>query len=217
MVKTFDFTHGKEHHWIDVQIPSELEQVKVSAVYPTATVSSNQAATAFKWNVMTSHDTNDLLVATPATTTVNSTSPIELTFSHVLHKLKVNLNGESQLTANATITCKNFKPEAVVNLLEGKATSASGQLQSKTVSGKTAEFIIPAQPVGTMELAFHVNNNDYSLNLGDFKVQGQKVTELKSGMTLELNVTITKNGFTVTGQHISAWGEQGSANGNIIL
>ena len=68
-----------------------------------------------------------------------------------------------------------------------------------------------------MEVVFHVNGQDHSFKLSECTVNGRPLTELKSGMKLELNVTVDKGGFTITGQNISAWGEQGSANGNIIL
>ena len=216
-IKGFEYTHGKEHHWIDVQIPAGNKQARIAASYPTISAASKEAASAYKWNVLTSRPTNDLLLAAPVTATVNSTDPIELNFAHALHKFQVNLKGDSQLLSGATITCKDFKPEAVINLLEGKATGASGSLASQKVTGKTAAFILPAQAVEKMEVVFHVNGQDHSFKLSECTVNDRPLTELKSGMKLELNVTVDKGGFTITGQNISAWGEQGSANGNIIL
>ena len=86
-----------------------------------------------------------------------------------------------------------------------------------SVNGKAADFIIPAQEVGTMEVVFNVNGSVHAFKLRECKVDGQSLTELKNGMSFELNVTVSKNGFTITGQTIGAWGTQGSFSGTIIL
>ena len=216
-VHHFDYTHGHSYYWADLQVPVGHSQAKIAAVYPAVTVASTQAATAFKWDVTASNATNDLLLAMPASVEVNKTPSIQLNFGHALHKFIVKLSGDDSFTKGATITCKDFKPVADINLLTGTVAGASGKLESTTVSGTSASFILPAQEVGTMAVVFNVEGKNYTFQLADCKVNGQPLTKLESGMSFELNVTVSKNGFTITGQEISAWGSQGSHSGTIIL
>lgn len=215
---TFSYTYGEKYFWQDLGLPAEVKDLKLSACYPTV-VAENPAS--FEWNVI-GKDNSDLLVAAPASANTASSDPVSLSFTHAMHKLVVELQADGtsmqaeDLNA-AEVSVNNFQPIAVMNLLTAQATSAKGDLSKLTVKNPKASFIIPAQAVGSMEIVVKLGNREAKYDLSSCKVSGQPLTSLLSGKSFKLTIKVSKNSFTIVGQNISGWGNQGESEGTIII
>ena len=216
---TFDYTYGEKYYWMDLELPKETETCKISACYPAVTTGTPAT---FAWDVIKEKSNSDFLFATPILAQTNSSSPVRLTFSHAMHKLAVELIADgtsvsAEELAVAELSCNNFKPTANLNLLEGKAVSASGSLAKLDAKGAKSSFIIPAQPTGTMEIAVKLGDRTATYKLSSCQVKGQPLTELLSGQSFTLKIRVSKNSFTIVGQDISGWGNQGEFEDSIII
>lgn len=217
-LQTFVYTYGSTYHWSDIKLPQEVKECGISACYPEV---QTENPAQFRWDIRQQGENSDFLVAAPVSVVRNTNTPVHLQFRHAMHKLMVELTakeGVSQaLLDRAVISCRNFKPVAVLDLLEGKAASAEGELSSQQSDGKSASFVLPAQEVGGMEVAVKVDGRDFVTRLADCKIAGTAVTSLESGKTLLLRIEVGQESFSVSGQNIAGWGEQGSIDDTIIL
>ena len=219
VVTSFEYTYGNSYYWSDLQLPADMKSGKVTAWYPAVGTKTPQA---FEWNV-TKEANPDLLVAAPVAIQTEQESAIQLTFKHKMHKLHVEVvSGDASVTesdlANASITCRNYFPTVSVNLIEGTTGAVSGELQNKTVSNPKADFLLPAQAAGTIEVAVNVKNKTNVFKIAETVINGQAVKELESGKTLSLIITVTKSEMKLTiGTEIDGWENQGEKNDNIII
>lgn len=216
---TFSYTYGEKYYWMDLELPKDTKDCKISACYPAVTTATPAT---FAWDVVKEKSNSDLLVAAPATAKTDSSNPVRLTFTHALHKLAVELIADgTSITqdqlAQAELSCSNFMPVANVNLLEGKAVSASGSLAKLDATGAKSNFIVPAQAVGTMEINLKLGDRTASYKLSSCQVRNQPLAELLSGQSFTLKIRISKNSFTIVGQDISGWGNQGEFEDSIII
>lgn len=216
---TFSYTYGEKYYWMDLQLPQDTKNCKISACYPEVTASSPAS---FAWDVVKEKSNSDLLLAAPASAKTDSSTPVRLTFTHAMHKLVVELvaDGTSisqEDLAQAELSCNNFMPVANVNLLEGKAVSASGSLAKLDAVGAKSSFIIPAQAVGSIEINVKLGDRTASYKLSNCQVKKQPLTELLSGQSFKLKIQVSKNSFTIVGQNIAGWGNQGEFEDSIII
>lgn len=172
----------------------------------------------------------DLLLATPATVSVEQT--VTLKFSHAMHKLVVNLSygdGFDDLDkTQVKVTPVNMNAAATIDVKEGtvtagEASASDGTYPTVTMGSATScSFILAPQKLTTgaewldialpngMKFVFKV-----PASFNDAKNESVSLTQLSSGQTLTLNLTITKTGVSLTTGQISAWGNQGSYTGNV--
>lgn len=215
---TFNYTYGTTYHWSDIHLPQEIKQCQISACYPPVQTSDFKN---FKWDVNKKKGI-DLLLASPVKASTESSSPINLSFRHALHKLSVVLIPQgnkvsSDILSKAVITCKNVKSIAVIDLLNGKAITSNGPTIELTKNGATTNFLIPAQEVGDMEISINVEGREAHYQLSKLKIKDQQLKNLESGKAFSLQVKVSKESFTIVGQNISGWEKQGEADGTITL
>lgn len=214
---SFTYTHGTEYRWSDLNLGINDGEVTLSACYPTIESATPEH---HGWDIRQNPQT-DLLLAQPVTAPYGTEKPIALSFGHVLHQLKVNLQAEGSMSAEqlakAHITCSNVLSTADLQLLEGRVLSASGEKCSLSAEGMKATFLLPAQEAGDIEVAIALGGRTVTYRLAECEVNGQKVTSLKSGHVLSLTVKVSEGAFTVTGQEITGWENQGDINDTIIL
>lgn len=94
---------------------------------------------------------------------------------------------------------------------------AVGTHSETVANGAVADFILPPQAVGRMEMQITLGNRTQRFKLSELKVGDSPLTTLESGKAFTLAVKVSKSSFTITGQGIGPWENQGEANGEIIL
>lgn len=216
---TFAYTYGKEYHWSDLGLTTDKGEVTFTACYPPVETDTPDL---YGWDIRRHTTSADLLLAAPVTVKNGTEQPVALAFTHALHLLKVTLaaDGTTMTDADlreAEIGCRNVLSTADVNLLSGKAVSASGEKCSLTAQGTHAEFIVPAQPVGNIELVIRIGGKEMVSPLAQCEVNGQPLTALHSGSSLSMTVTVSAGSFTVSGQEIAGWEHQGDISDTIII
>ena len=216
---SFDYTYGKTYLWSDLGLPETMKQGKVTAWYPAV---STHGAKTLEWNVKTQPNP-DLLVATPVAIHKDQESTIQLVFKHQMHKLHVELvAGDPSITASdlsqAALTFRNFYPTATIQLSDATTSAVSGALQSLSVTAQQADFIVPAQVAGTMEVEVKLKDKAKIFKIAETEVNGSLVQQLESGKTLSLKITVNKADMKLTvATHINGWENQGEKNDNIII
>lgn len=219
LVKSFTYIYGKTYYWNELNLPSSHKELQVSGCYPTITTST---PTLFAWDVRNASVTADLLLAPPISVTPNTTQDIRLQFNHAMHQLQIELKADGATLqqaacSQAKLTCRNFLPIVNVNLLQGAVISASGDKSSLQATGDKATFILPPQAVGNIQLQVQLSGREYTFDLATHQIAGSPITQLESGKSIKLTITVSKTSFSVTGQNIGAWESQGESNGSIIL
>ena len=219
LLQTFSYTYGSRYYWADVHLPAGVKQCQLSATYPPVSAPAPQH---YEWDVRSAQPTADFLMAAPVDVQAFTSSPIRLSFSHAMHNLAVELqSGDASISdeqlGQASVACRNFQPVAVLNLLEGKAVGVKGNLMESTATGKRVKFIIPAQPVGAMEVVVRLADREGIFRLADSQLNGAALQRLESGKTLTLKIKVNKSSFTIVGQSISGWDSQGEFEDSIII
>lgn len=219
-IKDFSYTYGHTYYWNDVQLKEVGQELKVSACYPTV-AAPNPAA--FSWDVTdTSAATADFLAAAPATVQEGVTIQVPLQFTHLMHRFIVQLQADGTTVsdgdlAKTQVTISSFLPQAQINLLTATVQGVAGLPAQLHTQGTEAHFILPPQAVGNIEVKIAVGERTQNFRLSDLKVGDSPLTTLESGKAFTLAVKVSKNSFSITGQSIDPWGNQGEANGEIIL
>lgn len=119
--------------------------------------------------------------------------------------------------AKTQVTISSFLPQAQINLLTATVQGVAGLPAQLHTQGTEAHFILPPQAVGNIEVKIAVGERTQNFRLSDLKVGDSPLTTLESGKAFTLAVKVSKNSFSITGQSIGPWGNQGEANGEIIL
>lgn len=217
--ETFVYTYGRVYHWSDLGLTTSAGEISVAACYPVVETPTPED---FVWDITANPSQSDFLLAKPARTTNGSEQPVTLSFGHVMHLLKVNLQAdgttvdEGQL-AQAGISCRNVLPAAHFNLTAGTVLTASGTPCTLSAQGREAAFVLPAQQVGKIEVVIRLKEREVVFPLADSTIGGQPLTELRSGESLTLTLRVSENAFTISGQEISGWGNQGEINDSITI
>ncbi len=220
IMNSFLYTYGQKYYWGDLPLTSQSDNLSISACYPAIETDSPDH---FEWDTKDSHNLMvDFLYAIPANVRKGTTVPIELTFNHALHKLKINIQADGKTMtdeqiAGIVVKCRDVQPIAHLNLLKGKVISASGQLCNFESKGPKTEFIIPAQEIGTMNLLIQLGNREQVYDLSKCSIDGTSLTKLESGKCFVFNLTVSQKEFIITGQEISGWENQGEIDDSIMM
>lgn len=218
--KTFSYTYGNNYYWYDLELRQPIDGLKVSACYPPVNAPTPQT---FSWDVTSTQIlTPDFLAAAATPLQQNVTSQVNLKFKHLMHRFAVKLVADGSTVTQtslttATLTLSQWKPAATINLLTAEVLGTTGSPALKTITGDQAAFIIPPQSVGDAQLKVQVDNRSQTFKLSEIKVGSTPVSQLESGKTLTLTIQVSKGAFVITGQSINGWGNQGEADGEIIL
>ena len=208
------------YYWSDFQLEDAIGKLNVSACYPPVKTDS---PTVFYWDV-TSQEvvTVDFLAAPPVEVTQGVTTDVVLKFNHLMHKLVVKLKATGTTITEkdlgeAKASVSNFQSAAVIDLLKAKVQRASGTISQLEHTGIESIFILPPQPIGTIAIKVELNGRSKTFQLSECKVGSAFLTQLQSGKVFMLTISVSRNSFTITGQDIAPWGDQGEANGNITI
>lgn len=220
LLKEMSYIYGNSYYWNDFQLGNTADGLKVSACYPPVKATD---AKRFFWDVTSKESlTPDFLIAAPVEATQGVTTEVALTFKHLMHKLIVKLTPDGTTVtakdlANARISVSQFLPTAIIDLLEATVGESTGTPSQLAQSGTYATFILPPQAAGAIEVTVDVNGRSQTFRLADCKVDNTLLSHLQSGKAFTLAISVSKTSFTITGQDINPWGNQGEANGNIEI
>lgn len=220
LLKEMSYTYGNIYYWNDFQLGNTADGLRVSACYPPVKASDTKR---FSWDVTSKESfTPDLLIAPPVEATQGITSSVSLNFKHLMHKLIVKLTPDGTTVtendlADAHISVAKFLPKAIIDLLEATVTESTGTPSQLAQSGTNVAFILPPQAVGTIEVTVELNGRSQTFRLADCKVDNTLLSHLQSGKSFTLAISVSKTSFSITGQDIDPWGNQGEANGNIAI
>ena len=219
VLKNFEYVHGNKYYWSDINLSETVKTCSLAACYPAV---STDLPAQLEWNVVDRQENPDLLLAVPAAVVPENSDPIGLVFKHVMHKIHVEVvAGDATVSASdnqqAVITCKDFLPGAEVDILEGQAVSAAGNPASIRKTGAVADFIIPAQNAGEMEIVIALKDKTAVFGISGMVVNGVPLQKLESGKTLSITIKARRNDFVINGQNIDAWGHQGDFSDEIII
>ena len=217
VIKDFEYTYGQSYRWSDIGLPQEVKKAQLTAWYPAG---STPTPTDFSWNVQTEANP-DFLMAAPVSIKARQAEPIQLNFKHMMHKLQVKLVSDDPAISQkdlsaAKIVCRNFYPIVSLNLIEATSGAVSGNLYSLSKTDSKADFILPAQAVGTIEVEVTMNDKKNVFRISEMTVGGVPVSKLESGKTLTLTVTATQTELTLSAG-ISGWENQGDCSDTIII
>jgi hypothetical protein len=149
---------------------------------------------------------------------VAKSGTVDLVFSHLMHKLVVNLSSnvytESEL-GSAVVSLENLYSKVEFNnrLTDGTTFYAfSGTDAYPSKQGASTSFIVapqnlPAAGTGLIEIVVDGKAFTYKVPTG--------LTQLERGKVLTLNLAITRDAVTLQSNTIQPWGDQDTINGDI--
>lgn len=195
---------------------SETSPVTFAAHYPriTSTIANPEA---YMFNAVTATNP-DLLVTTPVTESKSSGNGVNLTFSHVMHQLVINLSKDTGIPGNlldTEVTLLNMKSSAKVNLLAGTVdvAAAEGTDSYSMKTGGGTWLVAPQELTAAADwIQLKLAGRTYK-----YKVPTE-LTQLESGKRVSITLTLKEGGDVVSlSQTISEWvNQQPGISGDVI-
>ena len=205
----FDFTVGAtELYWKNVNIANS-GNVSFAACYPKQEVVDDK----FTFDLSKTSD-KDLLLAQTTGVATESENPVNLSFKHAMHNLKVVFTADSDIDADAILTKCTAKSSCEVNLLDGSLNTAGSATADFTEKGKEVNFLIVPQATADVTLEVTAGNASTTISIASLKPE---LTELKSGMQLRVELTVKNGKIEIGNITIEGWENQGTIGGEIIL
>ncbi|MBD8346713.1 fimbrillin family protein [Dysgonomonas sp. HGC4] len=223
--KAWSLDNGSKISW-----PNPTSKIDIYAYSPYDSNLSGSNPTAYSFTVKTDQQTklgynaSDFLWA-KSVSTAPTTSAIDLSFSHRLSKVKVNIKSEIDLSAdeikNAIVKIRNTKGTGIVNLQNGQVTPQEGSLvdilplrYATPVTGYdiSVEGIIIPQ---TLSIGSRLVDINFDTNRIGYVYDMDAALTFESGKERTINLTITQTGMTVTVGEIKDWQPAPVVEGNI--
>lgn len=203
----FSYTVGTtDLYWKDITIPAGNGQYGFSACYPSVETGNGT----FTFDLTAASD-KDLLIAGVQGIEAETENPVNLTFRHAMHRLVVTFSSDSELK-DVTTVCSAIS-SCQVNLPEGTIEAGSAKSEF-TESGTEATFLLVPQNTSEVTLDVTIDGNTSSFQLNELKPD---LEMLEGGMQLTVELTVKDSKITVGNIAIEGWGDQGTAEGEIIL
>lgn len=223
--KAWTLDNGSKISW-----PDASSKIDIYAYSPYDSNLSGSNPTAYAFTVKTDQQTqsgynaSDFLWAKSVSTSP-TTSAIDLSFSHRLSKVKVNIKSEIDLSAdeikNAIVKIRNTKGTGIVNLQNGQVTAQEGSLvdilplrYATPVTGYdiSVEGIIIPQ---TLAIGSRLVDINFDTNRIGYVYDMDAPLTFERGKERTINLTITQTGMTVTVGEIKDWQPAPVIEGNI--
>lgn len=221
------YTYGNRYMWSELGF-SENKNLTLTASYPElpgkdmGELLSN--AENYIWNSASGNALSDLLLSAPVQAVAGLTENIKLSFSHKLHKFKVELvaaEGEdisAEELASSDIVLRGVLPEIPVIFKSSELGASLGEPAEFSRKGSNVFFIIPPQQSGDISVSVLFAGKSFNQKVSEITVDGKPVAFLESGRVFALKIAVSKEKpFSVIGQSISGWGSQGVAEGRIEI
>ena len=146
---------------------------------------------------------------------------VYLIFNHDLHRLDLTFTpGESYTSEDleSLSISLNAKTTCVVDGLQGKIKGVKRETGTYTANNTKASFYLVPQSTAGITLKISIGNDTKSLTLDKLLEQlGSAQPELIGSKRCTLTLKVSREGITVEGGSINAWGNQVTADGEVII
>lgn len=203
--------------WSQLGFPEDVKQVTFAACYPQPTTVKDGT---FEFNTLTAPE-KDLLLAPAQPVSVGTAETVRLTFGHALHNLNLNFvlgNGYTDSDIRSlTLVCQ-AKTTCVVDAAQGTIQKVNEETGDYQATGNTASFYLVPQATDAISLTIGIQNESKKITLDNLLQQlGSQQTELQGGKRCSLTLKVGREGITIEGATIGAWGDQVTADGEIVI
>lgn len=203
--------------WSSLGLSESEAQITLAACYPQQDNIQNGI---FEFSPLTASD-KDLLLAPAQSVTAGTSEAVYLNFNHALHRLDLSFTPGNSYTnediASLSITL-NAKTTCVVDGIQGKIKEVKNTTGEYTETGTKVSFYLIPQHTADVTLNVNIGSDKKILTLDRLLEQlDSSQTELDGGKRCTLNLKVSREGITVEGGSISAWGDQVIADGEIVL
>ncbi len=203
--------------WSQLGLPEEVKQVTFAACYPQPTTVKDGT---FEFNTLTAPE-KDLLLAPAQSVSVGTAETVCLTFGHALHNLNLNFvpgNGYTDSDIRSlTLVCQ-AKTTCVVDAAQGTILKVIEETGNYQATGNAASFYLVPQATNAINLTIGVQNESKKITLDNLLQQlGSQQTELQGGKRCSLTLKVGREGITIEGATIGAWGDQVTADGEVVI
>lgn len=203
--------------WSQLGFPEDVKQVTFAACYPQPTTVKDGT---FEFNTLTAPE-KDLLLAPAQPVSVGTAETVRLTFGHALHNLNLNFvpgNGYTDSDIRSlTLVCQ-AKTTCVVDAAQGTIQKVNEETGDYQATGNTASFYLVPQATDAISLTIGIQNESKKITLDNLLQQlGSQQTELQGGKRCSLTLKVGREGITIEGATIGAWGDQVTADGEVVI
>lgn len=203
--------------WSQLGFPEDVKQVTFAACYPQPTTVKDGT---FEFNTLTASE-KDLLLAPAQSVSVGTAETVRLTFGHALHNLNLNFvpgNGYTDSDIRSlTLVCQ-AKTTCVVDAAQGTILKVNEETGDYQATGNTASFYLAPQATDAISLTIGIQNESKKITLDNLLQQlGSQQTELQGGKRCSLTLKVGREGITIEGATIGAWGDQVTADGEVVI
>ena len=203
--------------WSQLGFPEDVKQVTFAACYPQPTTVKDGT---FEFNTLTAPE-KDLLLAPAQPVSVGTAETVRLTFGHALHNLNLNFvpgNGYTDSDIRSlTLVCQ-AKTTCVVDAAQGTILKVNEETGDYQATGNTASFYLAPQATDAISLTIGIQNESKKITLDNLLQQlGSQQTELQGGKRCSLTLKVGREGITIEGATIGAWGDQVTADDEIVI
>ncbi|WP_302458793.1 fimbrillin family protein [Mediterranea massiliensis] len=203
--------------WSQLGLPEDVKQVTFAACYPQPTTVKDGT---FEFNTLTAPE-KDLLLAPAQPVSVGTAETVRLTFGHALHNLNLNFvpgNGYTDSDIRSlTLVCQ-AKTTCVVDAAQGTILKVNEETGDYQATGNTASFYLAPQATDAISLTIGIQNESKKITLDNLLQQlGSQQTELQGGKRCSLTLKVGREGITIEGATIGAWGDQVTADGEVVI
>lgn len=203
--------------WSQLGFPEDVKQVTFAACYPQPTTVKDGT---FEFNTLTAPE-KDLLLAPAQPVSVGTAETVRLTFGHALHNLNLNFvpgNGYTDSDIRSLTLACQAKTTCVVDAAQGTIQKVNEETGDYQATGNTASFYLAPQATDAISLTIGIQNESKKITLDNLLQQlGSQQTELQGGKRCSLTLKVGREGITIEGATIGAWGDQVTADGEIVI
>lgn len=203
--------------WSQLGFPEDVKQVTFAACYPQPTTVKDGT---FEFNTLTAPE-KDLLLAPAQPVSVGTAETVRLTFGHALHNLNLNFvpgNGYTDSDIRSLTLACQAKTTCVVDATQGTIQKVNEETGDYQATGNTASFYLVPQATDAISLTIGIQNESKKITLDNLLQQlGSQQTELQGGKRCSLTLKVGREGITIEGATIGAWGDQVTADGEVVI
>lgn len=203
--------------WSQLGLPEDVKQVTFAACYPQPTTVKDGT---FEFNTLTAPE-KDLLLAPAQPVSVGTAETVRLTFGHALHNLNLNFvpgNGYTDSDIRSLTLACQAKTTCVVDATQGTIQKVNEETGDYQATGNTASFYLVPQATDAISLTIGIQNESKKITLDNLLQQlGSQQTELQGGKRCSLTLKVGREGITIEGATIGAWGDQVTADGEVVI
>lgn len=203
--------------WGSLGLAESNAQITLAACYPQQQEILNGT---FEFNTLTAQD-KDLLLAPAMSVTTGTAEAVHLTFNHALHRLDPTFTPGNSYTnedLKAISISLKAKTTCVVDGVQGKITEVKNTTGEYTARDTQASFYLVPQNTSDVTLTIGIGSDQKSLTMDKLLEQLESSqTTLEGGKRCKLTLKISREGITVEGGSINAWGDQVTADGEVVI